>query len=156
MPDLLNTFVIAILAGVASAVTGLFGLAFTNRYTENRRLLDTTLVELEQLTDQCAKVASIVWDNIGRPSSAETSETICLLHDIACQIDFVTQRLPTSKLRINSHHLNFRRATTGDNFDVLNRNANPQRIGEIRSSAAALKMSFRAVIYDRNKFFSPI
>lgn len=155
MPAYLDTFIVAFIGGIASGVTGLIGILFTQRYTDNRKLVDATLRELEKLTDDCSGTAGRAWENSGNPVSADTAETICLLHDIASYTDFITTRVPTAGLRINPALINFRRSTSGDDFDVLNRAPNLNRKSEIRSSAAALKMAFRGVIYERNRIGIP-
>ena len=151
MPDYLNTFIISVIGGIASGITGLVGLAYSQRYTENRKLVDGTLRELELLADQCAKSAGVAWSSIGDPDAEAPIETICLLHDISSFTTFVKDRVTNAGVRIDSAHINFRRVTTGDNFDVKGRLPDPGRVSEIRSSAAALKMACRSVIYDRNK-----
>ncbi|MDM9626290.1 hypothetical protein QTL95_10305 [Rhizobium sp. S152] len=155
MPEYLNTFFISVIGGLASGLAGLVGLAYTTRYTDNRKLIDSTLSELEQLADQCAKAAGETWSNLGDPNSASSIETVCLLHDLANFSTFVTDRVPTARLRIDPHLINFRRASTGDDFDVLNRAPDQARVAEIRSSAASLKMAFRSVIYARNSIGLP-
>lgn len=155
MPEYLNTFLISVIGGLASGLAGLFGLVYTSRYTDNRKLIDSTLQELEKLADQCAKAAGEAWASNGNPTSTSTIETVCLLHDIANFTAFVTDRVPTAKLRLNPHLINFRRATSGDDFDVLNRSPNHGRIAEIRSATASLKMAYRSVTYERNNIGLP-
>ena len=110
MPDLIQTFLVSITGGLATGITGLFGLAFTQRYTENRKLIDATLNELEGVADECAKAAALAWSKRGDRQSSEVTETICLLHDIASFISFIKERVPGAALRLESPHLNFRRA----------------------------------------------
>lgn len=155
MPDLVSTFLVSITGGLATGLTGLFGLSFTQRYTDNRKLIDSTLKELEDATNECAKVASRVWAAAGDPLSADVAETVCVLHEIAGMLRFVKERVPTAGMRVDSAHLNFRRATTGDDFDVKDRAPDLGRTSEIRSAATALKMACRSVVYDRNRIDIP-
>lgn len=151
MPDIFQTLLVSIIGGLATGITGLFGLALTQRYTDNRKLIDSTLKELEELTNECAKASCQVWSKAGDPLAPEVSETICLLHDISGLISFVKQRVSTAGLRVDSAHLNFRRAASGGDFDVKSRPADVARVGEVRSAAASLKMAARTIIYERNR-----
>lgn len=155
MPDLLQTFLVSIVGGLATGITGLFGLSFTQRYTDNRKLVDTTLTELESIADECAKQASGAWNQQGNPQAPEVAETIALLHDISNYVTFIKQRVPNAGLRLNSPHLNFRRAATGDDFDVAGRPADPGRVSDIRSKNSEFKMACRSVIFERNKIGLP-
>jgi hypothetical protein len=150
MPDYFNTFIVAFLGGAASGVTGLVGLAFTQRYSDNRKLIDLTLQEMEKLIDQCAKSAGSTWSVSGDPTSESSIETVCLLHDISSYATFIVDRVMTAEMLIDDAHIKFRRATTGDKFDVKGRAPDIARVSEIRSSAAAFKMAVRSVNYDRN------
>jgi hypothetical protein len=56
----------------------------------------------------------------------------------------------TAEMLIDDAHIKFRRATTGDKFDVTGRSPDLARVSEIRSAAATFKMAVRSVNYDRN------
>ncbi|WP_037071641.1 hypothetical protein [Rhizobium sp. CF142] len=155
MPDLIQTFFVSIMGGLATGITGLVGLSFTQRYTDNRKLIDATLNEIENVAEACAKAAGEAWSKVGDPSAPDVSETVCLLHEIASFISFIKDRVPGSALRLDAAHLNFRRAASGDDFDVKDRPADLGRVSEIRSSKASLKMACRAVIYERNRLGIP-
>lgn len=155
MPEYLGTFVISVIGGLASGATGLFGLTITQRYTDNRKLIDGTLQELEKLTDECAKAAGVAWSQPGDPGAVHTIETVCLLHDLSTYTAFVADRVPTVRLRVNPLLLNFRRKTTGGDFDVRERLPDLTKVSEIRSAAASLKMAYRSVVYDRNNLSIP-
>lgn len=155
MPDLLQTFLIALTGGLASGVTGIVGLSITQRYTDNRKLIDATLSELEAVVEACSTSSSAAWRATGDPQSLAVSETICLLHEISSYISFIKVRVPGAALRLDSAHLNFRRKASGDNFDVTGRAPDAGRVGEVRSAKAALKMACRSVIFERNRFHLP-
>ncbi|MGO8154406.1 hypothetical protein AB9F36_31745 [Rhizobium leguminosarum] len=155
MPDLIQTFFVSIIGGLATGITGLVGLSFTQRYTDNRKLIDTTLAEIEVVAEKCAVSAGLAWAKIGDPTAAEVSETVCLLHEVSSFISFIKDRVPNAALRLDPAQLNFRRAATGDDFDVNGRPPDPGRVSEIRSSKAALKMACRAVIFERNRIGIP-
>ncbi|MBZ9885119.1 hypothetical protein LB535_22510 [Mesorhizobium sp. CA10] len=155
MADGVETFVISILGGISSGLIGLAGLAIQQRFTSNTQTIDATLAELEKMTAECAEKASSVWMAPGDPVSADVGYTVCLLHDINVFANFVTERVGNSRTRVNSPFLNFRLATTGDNFDVKDRPPDPDRVMEIRSTAAKLKIAFREVNYERKAFHFP-
>jgi hypothetical protein len=153
--ETLETIFVSVLGGVGTGIVGLVGLALQQRYSENTQQINTTLSELENMTDRCVAHAGQVWNAIGDPGSADVAETICLLHDIGVFSRFVTDRVKTSALRINPALVNFRQATTADNFDVKDRPPDPARSIDIRSAAAALKIAYREVNYDRRKLHIP-
>lgn len=155
MPDLIQTFFVSITGGLATGITGLVGLSFTQRYTDNRKLIDATLTEIEAAAERCATSAGSAWAKAGDVNAQEVSETVCLLHEISSFISFIKERVPNAALRLDPAHLNFRRAATGDDFDVNGRPADLGRVSEIRSSKAALKMACRAVIFERNRLGIP-
>lgn len=156
MPDLLQTFLVAVTGGLASGITGIVGLSIAQRYTDNRKLIDTTLSELETVVDACAIISSQAWREEGNSKSAAVSETICLLHEISTYISFIKQRVPGAALRLDPAHLNFRRKASGDDFDVTGRKPDEARVSEVRSAKAALKMACRSVIFERNSFNLPL
>lgn len=46
MPEYLNTFFISVIGGLASGLAGLLGLVYTSRYTDNRKLIDSTGIRI--------------------------------------------------------------------------------------------------------------
>ncbi|MER8884521.1 hypothetical protein NKI54_19825 [Mesorhizobium sp. M0663] len=155
MADGAETFFISVLGGVASGLVGLTGLAIQQRFTSNTQMIDATLAELEQMTAECAAKASAVWMLPGDPLSPDVENTIVSLHDINVFANFVTTRVKNSHTRVNSAFLNFRQATSGDDFDVKGRQPDPTRVLEIRSTASKLKIAFREVNYERKAFHFP-
>ncbi|RWG71421.1 MAG: hypothetical protein EOQ67_07320 [Mesorhizobium sp.] len=150
-----ETFFISVLGGVASGLVGLAGLAIQQRFTSNTQMIDSTLMELEQMTAECAAKAASVWMLPGNPTSEDVEAAICSLHDINVFSNFVTDRVRNSRMRVNSAFLNFRQATTGGDFDVKDRPPDQARVLEIRSTAAKLKIAFREVNYERKAFHIP-
>ena len=155
MPELIQTFLIAVTGGLASGITGIAGLFVSQRYTDNRKLIDTTLTELETVVEACATASGDAWRANGDAHSVAVSETICLLHEISSYISFIKQRVPGAGLRLDSAHLNFRRKASGGNFDVTGRDPDMAKVSEVRSAKAALKMACRSVIFERNRFGLP-
>ncbi|MQX45629.1 hypothetical protein [Sinorhizobium medicae] len=153
MLEFLGTLGTSVLGGASTGLVGLYILSLTNKYSDTRKIIDNTLSELEQLTDRCAKVASEVWEKPGEGAdSLNVKEVTCLLHEINVFASFITDRVKNTKIRVNPALLNFRRATSGDNFDVKGRPADPSRTLAIRSKASELKIAFRTVGYERNSF----
>lgn len=151
----IETIVISILGGIGTGIVGLIGITLQHRYMANTQQITDTLLDIEKLTDRCSEIASTVWNGSGNPASAETAETIGCLHEIGTYVGFVTNRVKNSGITLNSAFLNYRNATTGDDFDVKDRPPNVQRRLEIRSAAASLKIACRDVDFERRSFYLP-
>jgi hypothetical protein len=150
-----DALVISVLGGIGTGLVGIATLAIQSRYSENTKQLTSTLLELEKMTDQCSKFADAVWSVEGNPNSEEVAETICALHDIGAYVNFITSKVRNSNLRLSSALINYRSATSGDDFDVKGRPPTPERKLQIRSAAVALKIAFREVDFERKHFHLP-
>lgn len=150
-----GTLAISVLGGIGTGVIGLIGLHLQHRFTANTEQISSTLAEIEAMTERCADTAVQAWSEVGSPESPAGMATISQLHAIGEFIEFIAVRVPTSRMRLTSPLLNFRRAATDDDFDVRDRPPKPERSVEIHSSAASLRIALRSVDFDRRSLHLP-
>lgn len=154
LPDA-STVIASIFGGIGTGLVGLVAVHIQQRFTANTEMLSATIGELEKMADECATAAVKAWSSPGDPLGDDTVETVCQLHAMGEFIVFIQDRVRASRLRLNSPFLNFRAATSGDNFDVKGRKPSPQRAIDIKTTAAALRISLRSVDYDRRSLHLP-
>jgi hypothetical protein len=155
VPGAAETLFVSVVGGIATGLIGLVGLHFQQRLTGNAQQISATLAELENMTQSCAVRAIEAWSSPGEPTSAASIDTICQLHAIGEFVAFITARVSTSALRLNSALVNFRQATTGGDFDVRDRVPNPDQAIAILSTAASLRIALREVDYERRRVHLP-
>lgn len=151
----LEAVAFSIIGGIGTGALGIITIAVQQRYSENTKQISATLAELEKMTDFCSQSADKVWSVPGNPSSFDVSETVCTLHEIAAYTRFITDRVKNSGLRLNSALVNYRAATSGDDFDVKDRPPQADRKLQIRTAAVSLKIAFRAVDFERRQLSIP-
>lgn len=141
-------FIFSVIGGLVTGTAGFFFLQLKEKFTNKKEIVYGVLDEIEILTKECVDKASMIWLK-DKPEPLETNEVVIILHDISQLISFINSREDNTKIRTNSALLNFRRAISGDDFDVKSRKASPQRISRIRSSATSLRIVLKEIKLER-------
>lgn len=151
MLSIFETLFISVIGGLAAGLAGIVTFSIKEKWSENRKVIRCAIIEAEKTLLLCQQESETVWNSKGGTKNLAAQQVVSSLHDLAEIINFIKDDGYPVELYFNSQLLNFRRATTGGDFDVAGREPQPDRTLEIRRTAFLLKISFWRTIQSSNR-----